>query len=78
MFIKQNIQISLAFLKKICRLSKAYQDKFKDFLYILNQIETGTQSKIKEQIRRALSALKNDSKLEPSKTIGQSNSTLSL
>jgi hypothetical protein len=31
MFIKQNIQISLAFLKKICRISKTYQDKFKEF-----------------------------------------------
>lgn len=55
MFIKQNIQISLAFLKKICRLSKTYQERFREFLLILNQIETGAQTtKVKEQIRRAL------------------------
>ena len=42
MFIKQNIQIALAFLKKICRLNKTNQDKFRDMLSILNQIESGT------------------------------------
>lgn len=69
MFIKQNIQIAIAFLKKICRLSKANQDKFKDFLLILNQIESGAQAtKVKDQIKRALIQIKNEAK-----AMGQSN-----
>jgi hypothetical protein len=49
MIIKQNIQIAVAFLKKICRVSKPSTDKFKEFLLILTAIESGTQTtKVKE------------------------------
>lgn len=64
MFIKQNIQISLAFLKKICRLTKGYQEKFKEFIAILTHIEYGTQSKIKDMVKRSLTQLKNEQKTD--------------
>ncbi|CDW72561.1 nli interacting factor-like phosphatase family protein [Stylonychia lemnae] len=74
MFIKQNIQISLAFLKKICRISKTYQDKFKEFQQILNNIETGAQTtKVKDQIKRALQQIRIEQKAQIQHTQSQAN-----
>ncbi|TNV86397.1 hypothetical protein FGO68_gene6899 [Halteria grandinella] len=63
--LRQNTSIAIAFLKKLTRLSKAYQERFRDFVPILNNIEMEgvmqsqvSQSKVKEQIRRALKAIK--------------------
>lgn len=76
MFIKQNIQIAIAFLKKICRLSKQFQERFRDFLQILSQIESGSSNavKVKEHIKRALHQLR----VEMKQQLNNHNSTSSL
>ena len=49
MLIKQNNQISIAFLKKICRLTRGNGERFRELIGILNQIENGIQvTKVKE------------------------------
>ena len=59
--MKQNNQIAIAFLKKLCRISKL--DRYREFLVILSEIEMGSATsntstkKIKEQIRKALKAI---------------------
>ena len=61
MHIKQNIQIAISFLKKICRLTKQNQEKFKELLAILSSIETGNPTpKVKDQIMRAMQSVKLD------------------
>lgn len=77
MKLRQNTQIAIAFLKKICRLSKLNQDKFKDFMGILNEIELGatqsqntTTKRVKEQIKKALKAIRtSEPKAQSSLTI---------
>ena len=47
MFIKQNTQITLAFLKKICRVKNTEQ--YKELLSVVNRVESGQMaSKVKE------------------------------
>ncbi len=64
MKIKQNNYATISLLKKLCRLSKPYQDKFKDFINILNDLELGTANqnsstqKVKQQIKRALDSIR--------------------
>ena len=54
MFIRQNMQISLAFLKKIGRISKSYADRFKELLTFISQIESNNYVQhIKRQILKA-------------------------
>jgi hypothetical protein len=62
MIIKQNLQIALAFIKKMCRLSRNNTDKLKDLLEIIGQIENGTKSKgVKEQIMKIYTTIKDQS-----------------
>jgi hypothetical protein len=53
MLIKQNTQISLVYLKKICR-SKS-DEKFKEFLNILNKVDNGSQMiRVKECVKKLI------------------------
>jgi len=57
MQLKQNNQIAIAFLKKLCRLSKLYAERFSGFMGIINEIEgsnitlSNRKRKIKSEIR---------------------------
>lgn len=74
--MKHNNQVAIAFLKKLCRISKL--DKYREFLDILSEIEMGSATsntstkKVKEQIRKALKAIQisdNKSHLDSAKSV---------
>ena len=65
MQLKQNNQIAIAFIKKLCRLSKGYAERFTEFLGIINEIEgnninlSNRKRKIKSEIRSLLLRINN-------------------
>lgn len=59
--IKQNNLIALAFMKKLCRFSRTYQDRLYDMLQILGLIEEMPEKKshkIKEEIRKVVRGIR--------------------
>lgn len=59
--IKQNNLIAIAFMKKLCRFSRTYQERLYGMLQMLGFIEDmpeKTNRKVKEEIRKVVRSIK--------------------